>query len=171
MKNYFTTIIRQKCIRVNSMWKEIISGVLQGSILGPLPFNIFWNDLFLFVENSDLINYAGGNTLHISENDLEQVKRLWKSNKMVLRKLYCFEFVQVSFWMKFLSTTNNIEMKNSKEDKMLEVTTDNNNSEKKMIFHALIKSQFTYCPLVWMFCSRLTNNMINKMHEKALRLY
>ena len=55
MNHYFTTIIRQKFVCVNSMWKEIISGVLQGSILGPLPFDIFLNDLFLFVENSETI--------------------------------------------------------------------------------------------------------------------
>ena len=45
-----------------------------------------------------------------------------------------------------------------------------NDSEKKMIFNALIKSQFSYCPLVWMFYSRQTNNMINKIHERALRV-
>ena len=45
-----------------------------------------------------------------------------------------------------------------------------NDSEKKLIFNAIIKSQFSYCPLVWMFCSRQTNNMINKLHERALRL-
>ena len=45
-----------------------------------------------------------------------------------------------------------------------------NDSKKKIIFNALIKSQFSYCPLVWMFCSRQTNNMINKIHERALRI-
>ena len=35
---------------------------------------------------------------------------------------------------------------------------------------AFIKSQFSYCPLVWMFHSRTLNNRINKIHERALRL-
>ena len=45
-----------------------------------------------------------------------------------------------------------------------------NNSEKKLIFNSIIKSQFSYCPLVWMFCSRTSNNMINKLHERSLRI-
>ena len=43
-----------------------------------------------------------------------------------------------------------------------------NDSEKNMIFNALIKWQFSYCPLVWMFYSRQTKNMIHKIHERAL---
>ena len=43
------------------------------------------------------------------------------------------------------------------------------NSEKKIIFNSIIKSQFSYCSLVWMFCSRTSNNMINKLHERSLR--
>ena len=34
----------------------------------------------------------------------------------------------------------------------------------------MIKSQFAYCPLVWMFCFRQSNNLINKVHERALKL-
>ena len=35
--------------------------------------------------------------------------------------------------------------------------------------NAFITSQFSYCPLVWMFHSRTLNNQINKIQEKALR--
>ena len=35
---------------------------------------------------------------------------------------------------------------------------------------AFIESQFSYCPLIWMFCSRKMNKKINHIHERALRL-
>ena len=34
----------------------------------------------------------------------------------------------------------------------------------------MIKSQCAYCPLVWMFCFRQSNSLINKVHERALKL-
>ena len=45
-----------------------------------------------------------------------------------------------------------------------------NDSQKILILNSIVKSQFSYCPLVWMFCSRTSNNMINKVHERALRV-
>ena len=35
---------------------------------------------------------------------------------------------------------------------------------------AFITSQFSYCPLIWMFHSRSLNNKINRIHERARRL-
>ena len=58
---------RRQRVRVNSNFsgmEKIISAVPQGSILDPLLFNIFLNDLFLLVENSGLSNYADDNTLY-----------------------------------------------------------------------------------------------------------
>ena len=42
--------------------------------------------------------------------------------------------------------------------------------KKKILMKAFIESQFSYCPLIWMFCSRKLNNRINFIHERALRL-
>ena len=36
--------------------------------------------------------------------------------------------------------------------------------------NAFIESQFSYCPLLWMFCSRALNDKINHIQERALRL-
>ena len=38
----------------------------------------------------------------------------------------------------------------------------------KMLVRAFIESLFNYCPLVWMFHCRTTNNKMNKLHQRAL---
>ena len=56
-----------------SSWEEIMFGVPQGSILGPLLFNIFLCDLFLIMENIDITSYADDNTPYTTGNSIEKV--------------------------------------------------------------------------------------------------
>ena len=42
--------------------------------------------------------------------------------------------------------------------------------QKCLLLNSIIKSHFSYCPLIWMFCSRSLNNLINRIRERALRL-
>ena len=39
-----------------------------------------------------------------------------------------------------------------------------------LFVNSVVKSHFTYCPLIWIFCSTTMNNSFNHMHERALRL-
>ena len=57
---------RQQRFRVGercSSWQTTSKGVPQGSVLDPMLFNVFVNDLFNFVETVLLTNYADDNTL------------------------------------------------------------------------------------------------------------
>ena len=45
-----------------------------------------------------------------------------------------------------------------------------NKRKRKLLMSAFFKSQFSYCPLSWMFHSRTLNNKINRLHERCLRI-
>ena len=34
----------------------------------------------------------------------------------------------------------------------------------------IFDSQFSYCPLIWMFISRSSNHKVNRLHERSLRI-
>ena len=43
-------------------------------------------------------------------------------------------------------------------------------AQKVLLVNSVIKLPFIYCPLLWMFCSRSLNSLLNLIHERTLRL-
>ena len=56
-----------------SSWKELLTGVPQGSVLGPLLFNVYLNDLLYAVRNTEICYFADDTTPHSSGFDLKVV--------------------------------------------------------------------------------------------------
>ena len=53
-----------------SEWKHLLIGVPKGPVLGPLSFNIYMSDLFLFMSESNVANYAHDTTLYVCEKKI-----------------------------------------------------------------------------------------------------
>ena len=84
---------RKQRVKINdrdSLWSEILFGALQGSILGLLLFNVFTCDMFYFLEDFDIANYADHSTPYCAGkspeffvNNLEQLSAIlfeWLNN-------------------------------------------------------------------------------------------
>ena len=70
---------RKQSVRINNVYssfQHIISGIPQGSVLGPIIFNFCINDLFFFIEQASLYNFADDNTLACFSRSLPKLVKV-----------------------------------------------------------------------------------------------
>ena len=71
-----------------SIWNEIKRGVPQGSVLWPLLFNAFINDIFMFIEKTEICNFADDNAIYDCGEDLSNILQDLKHDLKILLKWF-----------------------------------------------------------------------------------
>ena len=118
-----------------STWRETTIGVPQGSVLGPLLFNIYLNDLFMFVNDAEICNYADDTTIYACDNNIEGIIETLESDALKIAEWFpnnCMKLNEDKCHLMIFGDKSNdislnigsVRIKESKEEKLLGVILD-----------------------------------------------
>ena len=92
-----------------STWLDVQDGVPQGSVLGPLLFNVFINDFLYFIQECDVCNFADDNSLYTSGENIEEVAYKLEEDMLIAMKWFQNNSMGANpkkFQLMFLGTKN-----------------------------------------------------------------
>ena len=178
----------------------LLSGVPQGSILGPLLFSIYICDMFSkSPQNIDFAEYADDNTSYTYSSKTEPLLTNLQGASEKLFSWFSANHLVANPGKCHLLTSFNTKISNVKRVKLIGVNIEGrlnfdyhvntllkkankkyhalarvrnytDTKKRRALMNDFITSQFSYCPLVWKFHGRSLNKRIKKFHERALRL-
>ena len=126
---------RTKIDKSFSSWSALLKGVPQGSVLGPILFNIYLNDIFYFL-NCNICNIADDTTPYVCNKNLdfvlEQLElqsniaiKWFEDNYMKINASKCHLFVSGNKCEHMWARVGNDLIWESRTIKLLGITIDN----------------------------------------------
>ena len=137
---------RKQRVKINgsfSDWNEVSHGVPQGSVLGPLLFNIYINDLFFLVTDTEICNYADDTTIFSCGYEIDNILETLERDANLLSDWFVDNYMKMNDDKSHLLifgnkentsiTTGQSPLMESQNEKLLGITVD-----KKLSFQAHI---------------------------------
>ena len=152
--SYFSN--RKQRVKINDTYSslgEMLFGVPQGSILGPLLFNIFICDMFYFLEDYGFANYGDDSTSYSAKSNHKLVIQELEKSSSILFKWLQTNYMKVntdkshlllSGNTKLISNFDNNLIESEKEQVLLGITIYSNLSFEEHI-HNLCKKASQKC--------------------------
>ena len=129
-------------------WSEVLRRIPQGSILGPLLFNIFINDIFFFIEKLEICSFADDNTLYSCDRNLLRIK-----------ENLTFDMKNILFWFR----TNSLKANAGKFQFM--ILNQKNHRRQQMVINSITVKESNEVILLGI---TIDNKLVFKKHIENL---
>ena len=137
-----------------SSMNEIEDGVPQGSILGPLLFNIYTRDLFYLLDENNVLNYADDTTPYAVANLWEEV-----ANELETAALKIFEWLEIN---QMIGNADKSQLILNSSDKEIFISILNEkiyNSECAKILGVKCDNSLTFEQHITKLCNEVSNKI------------
>ena len=119
-----------------------------------------YNQMKLSTEKChDLLNSQGPNTIKIGN--------------LCIKNSSCEKMLGINFdyKVKFTNHIDKVCMKASRKlNALTRIAPYMSISKQFTLMNAIFRSQFSYCPLMWMCCNRSLNSKIDRLHERSFQI-
>ena len=147
---------RNQRVKINdsfSSWKEILYGVPQGSILGPLFFNIFICDMFYLLEDFGVANYADDSTPYCSGVDYEGVSENLEKSSAILFKWLKDNYMKINTDKSHLIMSGNAKVTANIDGNFIE------SENQQELLGILIDSNLTFDDHITNICKKVSQKL------------